>query len=107
MLSIAAALQSLHTRLSHLPYTTLFRSVPASAMSSPQMKTRGSRRISSAIASRTASASVNSLVSGINVLINLIWRWIWSCDRELNRLLNFRFHFGLDLIELSGLGEIV
>src|SRR5437870_2453208 len=88
------------------PVRTL-NTVPASAMSSPHMNTRESRRISSAIASRTASANVNSLVSGINVLINLIWRWIWSCDRELNRFLDFCFHFGLDLIELSAVGEIV
>src|SRR5215813_5090153 len=88
------------------PVSTL-NTVPASAMSSPQMKTRGSRRISSAIPSRTASASVSSRVSGIYVLVHLVWSWIGSIDRELDGLLHFGLYFGVDLIEASGLHEIL
>src|SRR5262249_17517665 len=88
------------------PVRTL-NTVPASAMSSPQMKTRGSRRISSAIASRTASPNVSSRVSGINILIHLVWSWIRSSDGELNGLFHFRLYFGVDLIELSALGEVL
>src|SRR5439155_8270322 len=88
------------------PASTL-NTVPASAMSSPQMKTRASRRISSAIASRTASANVSSRVSGIDVLVHLVRSRIGSRDRELNCLLDFRFHFGLNLIEASAIGKIL
>src|SRR5579863_2062236 len=69
--------------------------VPASATSSPMMKTRASRRISSASASRIASANVISRVpvSGIDVLVNLVRSRIWRGDREFHRL--FHFHFQL------------
>src|SRR2546422_4792563 len=88
------------------PVRTL-NTVPASAISSPQMKTRESRRISSAIASRTASANVSSRVSGINVLVRLVWSRIGSSDRKLHRLLHFRLHFRLNPIEAIAIGKIL
>src|SRR5262245_18137626 len=88
------------------PVRTL-NTVPASAMSSPQMKTRESRRISSAIASRTASPNVSSRVSGINVLVHLVWSWIRSGDRELHRFLYFGLYFRLVLVELAAIRELL
>src|SRR6476661_1577460 len=82
------------------PVRTL-KGCPASAMSSPQMKTFGSRRISSARASRTASARVISrvavAVSGINVLIHLVGSRVRSIDGELHGAVHFRLNFGLNL----------
>src|SRR6267378_3731019 len=88
------------------PLRTLY-TVPASAMSSPQMKTRESRRISSARASRTASPKVNSRVSGIYVLVHLVCVWIRSSHRKFDGLVHFRLHFRLDLIQSSAIGEIL
>src|SRR5262245_52064942 len=88
------------------PVRTL-NTVPASAMSSPQMKTRGSRRISSAIASRTASPNVSSRVSGINILVHLVWSWIGRSDSRLNRFVHFRLYFGVDLSELVPIDQIL
>src|SRR6266850_997423 len=88
------------------PLSTLY-TVPASAMSSPQMKTRESRRISSARASRTASPKVSSRVSGIYVLVHLIYVWIRSSHCKFDGLVHFRLHFHLDLIQLRAIGEIL
>src|SRR4051812_43022297 len=67
------------------PLSTL-NGVPASATSSPMMKTVGSRRISSAIAALTACANVSS---GIEILRHLRRVRIRRVEREL--------HAGLDL----------
>src|SRR4051794_12943329 len=67
------------------PLSTL-NGVPASATSSPMMKTVGSRRISSAIAALTACANVSS---GIEILRHLRRVGIRRVEREL--------HAGLDL----------
>src|SRR5438045_3697307 len=67
------------------------------------MKTRGSRRISSASASRTASPNVNSrtatAVSGIHVLLHFIHVRIRRGHRKLDSLLDLRLHFRLNLIQ--------
>src|SRR5579883_1386214 len=86
------------------PVSTL-KTVPASAMSSPQMNTVESRRISSESASRTASPKVNSRVSGINILIHLVDRRIWRVDRKLDRPLHFLFGFFLDTIQRRAIRE--
>src|SRR5258708_12235237 len=67
------------------------------------MHTRLSRRISSARASRTACANVSSLVatSGINVLVHLVYRRVRGGNRKLHRLLHFRPHFFLNVLQLS------
>src|SRR5215467_12946481 len=87
------------------PARTL-NTVPASAMSSPHMNTRGSRRISSAIASRTASLNVSSRVSGINVLIHLVWMRIWSSDGKFGGFVHLRLYVGMELIQTELVGEI-
>src|SRR5271166_353273 len=75
---------------------------PASAISSPRMNTRLSRRISSASASRTACPSVNSrsATSGINVLIHFVGTRIGRSDGKLDRFLNLRLHFALNLVQV-------
>src|SRR5215467_4281681 len=88
------------------PVRTL-NTVPASAMSSPQMKTRESRRISSAIASRTASLNVSSRVSGINVLIHLVLFRIWSSERKFGGFVHLRLYVGMELIQTDLVGEIL
>src|SRR5205085_5694862 len=88
------------------PVRTL-NTVPASAISSPHMKTRESRRISSAIASRTASANVNSRVSGINILVHLVWSRIGSSDGKLDGFFHFRLYFDIDLIKLRAVREVL
>src|SRR5262245_30470615 len=90
------------------PVRTL-KGCPASAMSSPQMNTLGSRRISSASASRTASARVSSrvatAVSGIDVLVYLISIGIGSVDGEFHRSIDFGLNLVLDLIERCLVGD--
>src|SRR5216684_1514675 len=54
--------------------TRVLKGWPASAMSSPMMKTRGSRRISSAMASLTASPYVSSR-SPMSVSFTIGWRY--------------------------------
>src|ERR1700693_3837921 len=77
---------------------------PASAMSSPKMKTRESRRSSSASASRMASPRVNSRVatpvSGIHVLPYFVDVRIGSGQRELHAFVDLGLHFGVNLIEI-------
>src|SRR5690348_3040943 len=82
---------------------------PASAMSSPMMSTRESRRSSSARASRTACASVISrpLLSGIDVLLHFVDSGIRGRDGELDGFVNLGFHFGLHLIEAGAVGELL
>src|SRR5215469_4569350 len=86
------------------PVSTL-KTVPASAMSSPQMNTVGSRRISSASASRTASPRVNSRVSGINVLIHLVYARIRRVDRELDRFFHLGIHLCVNLVQCRTIRE--
>src|SRR5678816_1568394 len=78
-------------------------------MSSPQINTFGSRRISSASASRTASANVSSrtavAVSGIDVLVYLIRIWIRGIDREFHRDRHLVFHFFVNLVQCSLVGN--
>src|SRR5262249_8020793 len=85
------------------PVRTL-NTVPASAMSSPHMNTRGSRRISSAIASRTASPNVSSrvavIISGIDIIIHLVGSWVWSRDSKLHGLINLRLDLLLNRVQL-------
>src|ERR1700678_2800730 len=78
--------------------------VPASATSSPKMKTRESRRISSASASRTASAKVISRVpaSGIDVLVNLIRAVIRRSHRNCHSLIHLSPYFGSNRAESVG-----
>src|SRR6202040_507827 len=87
------------------------KAVPASATSSPMMKTRLSRRISSARASRTASPSVISrvavIVSGIHVLVHLVHVRIGRRQRELNGFIHLRFHFGVNGIEVGLIGQLL
>src|SRR5579864_4616468 len=86
---------------STIPDNTL-NGVPASATSSPMMKTLGSRRISSDSASRTASAIVNSrtATSGIHILPHLIRSRVRGLQSEGNRRVDFRFRLRLDFVEL-------
>src|ERR1700733_11056575 len=86
---------------STIPDKTL-KGVPASATSSPMMKTFGSRRISSDNASRTASAivSLRTATSGINILPNLIHIRIGGLQCEGDGRVNFRFCLRLDFVEL-------
>src|ERR1700685_2795024 len=86
---------------STIPDRTL-NGVPASATSSPIMKTLGSRRISSDSASRTASAIVNSrtATSGIDILPHLIRSRIRGLQSERNRRVDFRLGVRLDFVEL-------
>src|ERR1044071_7483980 len=86
------------------PLNTL-NTVPASAMSSPQMNTRGSRRSSSASASRTASPNVNSRISGIDILIYFVDGGIRRCHREGNRFVDLGFHLHVHLLQLGDVGE--
>src|SRR6516165_10255000 len=83
---------------------------PASAISSPHINTRESRRISSAMASFTASPNVSSRVavaaSGINILVYLVRSRIWSRDSELHSFGNFVFYFFLDRIQLGFVGDV-
>src|SRR5215472_11008468 len=84
---------------------------PASAMSSPRMKTRESRRSSSARASRMASAKVSSRMavatSGINVLAHFVNVWVRSGERELHSLVDVGLHFGVNPIEGGAISEIL
>src|ERR1700722_18123428 len=79
------------------PESTL-NGVPASATSSPMMKTRESRRISSASASRTASAKVISRIpgSGIHVLVNFVRARVRRGDGKFHGLIHFSSQFGVD-----------
>src|SRR5271166_5164275 len=81
---------------------------PASAISSPRMKTRSSRRISSASASLTACPSVNSrsATSGIDVLIHFVDARIRSGDGKLDRLLDLGLHFTVNLIQAPAVGRV-
>src|ERR1700690_629895 len=92
------------------PDSTL-NGVPASATSSPMMKTRGSRRISSASASRTASPNVNSrtatATSGIYVLLHFVDVRIRRRHGKLNGLLDLSFHFRLNLVEAGTVGDVL
>src|SRR6185369_141594 len=85
--------------------------VPASATSSPMMKTLGSRRISSASASRTASPSVNSrtatATSGIHVLLRLVHVRIRRRHGELDGFLDLRLHFRLNLVQGGLVGDLL
>src|SRR5262245_11322007 len=78
-------------------------------MSSPQMKTFGSRRISSARASRTASARVSSrvavAVSGIDVLIHLVGSGVGSINGELHGVFHFRLYLRLNLAQARWIYE--
>src|SRR5580692_11331563 len=93
---------------STIPDKTL-KGVPASATSSPIIKTLGSRRISSDSASRTASAMVNSrtATSGIHVLPHLIHARIRGFQGEGNRRVNFRFRLRVDFVKLRLCRELL
>src|SRR5260370_17679777 len=93
------------------------KGVPASATSSPSTQTRESRRISSAMASRMASPKVSSLnvvwavvwvaVSGIDILLHLIDGRIRRGNGEFHRGVHLRFDFGLNLLQLRRIGELL
>src|SRR3990170_4357868 len=91
------------------PLSTL-KGVPASATSSPMMKTLGSRRISSARASLIAWAIVSSrgatscTSSGIDVLRDLVCIGIGRVQRELNRGRDLIPDFTLDLVDHALIG---
>src|ERR1039457_819528 len=93
---------------SNRPERTL-KGVPASATSSPRMKTVGSRRISSASASRIACANVISRlpVSGIHVLFDFIDGRIGRGDGELDGLLHLNLDPALYGIECDPVGEFL
>src|ERR1700693_386460 len=93
---------------STIPDKTL-NGVPASATSSPIIKTLGSRRISSDSASRTASAIVNSrtATSGINVLPNLIHSRKRGLQGKRHSGVDFRFCFRQNFIELRLFGDFL
>src|SRR3989304_121154 len=84
------------------PLRTL-NGVPASATPSPMMKTRGSRRISSAKASLIACARVSSRTptawptSGIDLLIHFALVRIWGSQGELHGGSDLSPDIGLDL----------
>src|SRR6516164_2799404 len=82
---------------------------PASAMSSPRMKTRESRRISSASASRTACASVNSrpLFAGIHVPFDLVDVGVARPRGELDGLVDLGLHFSLNFVEPRAVGDFL
>src|SRR5579884_2726567 len=91
------------------PKSTL-NAVPASATSSPIMKTRGSRRISSARASRMACPSVTSripggaalwleVLAGVDILRHLACIGIRSIERELLARLDLSLHTLLDQLK--------
>src|SRR5260370_4215172 len=92
------------------------KGVPASATSSPSTQTRESRRISSAMALRMASPKVSSLnvvwavawvaVSGIELLLHLVDGRIRRGNGEFHRGVHLRFDFGLNLLQLRGIGEL-
>src|ERR1700694_1314002 len=92
------------------PESTL-KAVPPSAPSSPIKKPRGSRRNSSASASRTASPSVNSrtatAASGIYVLLHFVDTRVGRRDRELDRLVHFRFYLGLHSVQSRAIGHLL
>src|SRR5712692_2541313 len=79
--------------------------VPASATSSPMMKTVGSRRISSASASRTAWPKVSwrpvwvSAALSVDILGDLAWLRKRSLEGELDRCPYLCLHFLVDLVE--------
>src|SRR5579872_7208904 len=86
------------------PESTL-NGVPASATSSPMMKTLGSRRISSANASRTAwpkvswrAVSVSAALS-VDILGHLARVGEWSLQGELDRGADLRLDLLVDLVE--------
>src|SRR5712692_10484514 len=93
---------------SNRPERTL-KGVPASATSSPRIKTLGSRRISSASASRIACANVNSRspVSGIHVLAHFIDGRVRRRDGELDGFFHLRLDFFLYAIEQVLAGEFL
>src|SRR5512142_3297793 len=80
--------------------------VPASATSSPRMKTRVSRRISSASASRMASPKVSSR-SGIDVLPYFFRSRERRIQGELHSSLYFLLHIGLKAVQHSLVGELL
>src|ERR1700728_3217737 len=90
------------------PESTL-NGVPASATSSPMMKTRASRRISSASASRTASAKVISRIpgSGIHVLVHFVRARVRRSDGEFHGLIHFSSQFGVDRAQGGGIGVLL
>src|ERR1017187_8868250 len=81
--------------------------VPASATSSPMIKTLGSRRISSARASRIASAKVISrlFIADVDMLINLGGGRKGSVDGELYAQVNLRLHLAPHLVQVSLNGD--
>ena len=73
---------------STMPVSTL-KTVPASATSSPMIKTRASRRISSLIASRIASEKVNIrpfvlFPLGVDMAIHLLGGWIGGVEGKFD-----------------------
>src|ERR1700733_12679322 len=80
---------------------------PASAISSPRIKTRGSRRISSASASRMAWASVSSRVatSSVDILIHLVGTGIRGIESKLHRAIDLSLHFAMDSVERVAIGQ--
>src|SRR5712692_6351694 len=83
--------------------------VPASATSSPTMKTEASRRISSASASFTACDSVSSRVPGWaatalgeDMLVDLVLVRVRRGERELDARLDLLLRLGPDLRERLG-----
>src|SRR5579863_3087917 len=87
---------------------------PASAISSPKIKTRGSRRISSARASRMACAIVSSrtavavssplFASSIDILIHLVGTGIRGIESELHGAIDFNLHFIMYFVERRAIG---
>src|SRR5512142_1930700 len=82
------------------------KGVPASATSSPRMKTVESRRISSARASRMASPKVNSR-SSINILRDFTGIGIGGVHGEFHARVHFLFHLGIDLVENGLVGQML
>src|SRR5580704_5184329 len=96
------------------PVSTL-KGCPASAISSPRMKTRGSRRISSASASRMACARVSSrtavadssppFVSSIDILIHLVDAGIRGGHGEVHPMIDLSLHFVMKFVEHGAIGQ--
>src|SRR5580704_1262520 len=85
---------------------------PASAISSPRIKTRGSRRISSARASRMACAMVSSRVatasppfSSVDILIHLVDAGIRGGHSELHAVIDLSLHLVVQLVERGAIGQ--
>src|SRR5580704_4044030 len=81
---------------------------PASAMSSPRMNTRGSRRISSASASRMACASVSSRVavaSSVDILTHLVRAGIRRVEPEFHRACDLSLYLVIKFFECRAIGQ--